>query len=97
DVDQVADRSGRVAVAVDQFIQHVGGVGRALDGGDAAVSLDPAGAVGDVPLGDIGVHPQVHQTLALVPLHGFAPGGADGLVEHLHIEVIAHRLHVAVL
>ena len=96
-IHKVADRGGRVAVAVNQFIQHVGGVGGVLDGGNPAVGLDPAGAVGDIPLGDIGVHPQVHQTFALVPLDRFAPGLGNGLVQHLHIEVIAHRLHVAVL
>src|SRR5699024_6937812 len=97
DVDQVADRGRRVAVAVDQFVQDVGGVGGVLDGGDPAVGLDPAGAVGDIPLGDIGVHPQVHQALALVPQDRLAPGGGDGLVQHLHIQVVAHGLHVAVL
>ena len=97
DVDQVADRRRRVAVAVDEFIQHVGGVFGGLDGRDALVGFDAAGAVGDVGFGDVGVHPQVHKALALVALDGLALGLCDGLPQHLHVQVVADGLHVAVL
>ena len=96
-VHQVAHRGRRVTVAVDELVQHVGGVLRGLDGGNALVGLDAAGAVGDVFLRDVGVHPQVHQAFALVALHRLALGAGDGLPQHLDIEVVAHGLHVAVL
>ena len=96
-VDQVADRGRRIAVAVDEFVQHVGGVLGGLDGGDALVGLDAARAVGDVLLRDEGVHPQVHKALALVPLDRLALGPGDGLFQHFDVEVVAHGLHVAVL
>ena len=97
DVDQVADRGRRVTVAVDEFIQHVGGVFGSLDGRDALVGFDAAWAVGDVGFGDVGVHPQVHKALALVALDGLALGLCDGLPQHLHVQVVADGLHVAVL
>ena len=96
-VHQVAHRGRRVTVAVDELVQHVGGVLRGLDGGNALVGLDAAGAVGDVFLRDVGVHPQVHQAFALVALHRLALGAGDGLPQHLDVEVVAHGLHVAVL
>ena len=37
------------------------------------------------------------QAFALVPPDGFALGPGDGLPQHLHVEVVAHGLHVAVL
>ena len=46
---------------------------------------------------DKGVHPQVHEAFALVALDGLALGPGDGLPQHLHVEVVAHGLHVAVL
>ncbi len=96
-LDQIADRGGRVAVAVDQLVQHIGGIFGGLDGGDPLVGLDPARPVGNVRFGDVRVHPQVHKAFALVPLDRFALGPGDGLPQHLDIEVVAHGLHVAVL
>ena len=97
DIDQIADRGRRVAVAVNELVQHIGGVLGGLDGGNAFVGFDAARPIRDILFGDERVHPQVHQALALVPLERFALGPGDGLIQHLDIEVIAHGLHVAVL
>ena len=53
DIDQIADRRRRVAVAVDQLVQHIGGVLGGLDGGDALDELidrygDPPPSVSDL-------------------------------------------------
>ena len=97
DVHQPLHAAGRVAVPVNQLIQHVPGVLPVGDGRNPLVRLDAPRRVGDVFLRQIGVHCNVHQAVALVRRRGLAFSGGDGLVEHLHIQLIAHRLHVPVL
>ena len=88
---------GGVAVAVDEFVEHIFGVFGRLDGGNALVCLDAPGRVGHVALGQEGVGGDVHQAVALVRLGRFAAGGGDGLAQHFDIEIIANGLHMAVL
>ena len=97
DVDQITHRGRRVTVAVNELVQHIGGVLRGLDGGNALVSFDAPRAVRDILFRDEGVHPQVHKTIALVPLDRLAPCPGNGLSQHFNVEVVAHGFHVAVL
>ena len=96
-VDQITHRGRWVAVAVDELVQHIGGVLRGLDGGNALVGFDAARAVRDILFRDKGVHPQVHKTIALVSLDGLAPRPGNGLPQHFNVEIVAHGFHVAVL
>ena len=96
-VHQPGHAPRHIAVAVDQLVQHIGGVLGGLDGGDALVRLDASRGVRDEALRDVGVHRDVHKAVALVRGHRLALGGGDGLIQQLHIQVVADGLHVAVL
>ena len=97
DIHQPLHAFGRAAVAVNQLIQHVLGVGGGLDGGNPLVGLNAPGGVRDIVLRQEGVHGNVHKAVALVGRRGFAAGGGNRLPQHLDIQVIAHGLHMAVL
>ena len=88
---------GRAAVTVDEFVQHILCVGGRLDGRNALVGLDAPGGVRNVVLRQEGVHRDIHKTVALVRGRGLAAGRGNGLAQHLHVQIVAHGLHMAVL
>ena len=53
DIDQIADRGRRVAVAVDELVQHIGGILGGLDGRDPLVGFNAARPVGNVRFGPV--------------------------------------------
>ena len=50
DIDQIADRGRRVAVAVDELVQHIGGILGGLDGGDPLVGFNVHSFMKNIPM-----------------------------------------------
>ena len=97
DVHQAGHTGGHFAVAVAQFVQHIVCVLARGHGCDALIGLNAPRCILNITFGDVGVHGDVNEAFRLVRRGRLALFGGNGLVQQLHIHVIAHGLHMAVL
>ena len=83
--------------AVHQLLQHIVPLLLGLDTGDPLVNIQLLHLVFDIALGDKSVHIQVNGRFKFFLLLPLALLFFYRLIEHLTVEIIADRLHVAVL
>ena len=86
-----------LAEAVDELLLDVHPPGFVLNHGNALVDLHAQLFLRHVALRQEGVHRDIHKAVALIRGRGLAAGRGNGLAQHLHVQIIAHSLHMAVL